>query len=152
MQTKKPFQTYDGGKSGNGTYHNIINHIPPHRVRYLLTAGNCGIHHNIKPAEFHIINDIDPEVIKAWEATGIGLRGDYRFYNIDARNFLRYDIHEKEFARQYKHSFMYLDFPYLFSSRKNQLDMYRLSNSARSAARGIIEFIAHTTPGDQNND
>lgn len=125
MATLQPYTDYPGGKSQTGTYQQIINFIPPHRVRYILFAGNCGIHHNIREAEFHIINDLNPQVIADWEATGLGVRGDYKFSSIDARNFLRYDIYDKEYTRQHRHSFVYLDPPYLYSTRKGQLPIYK---------------------------
>lgn len=121
----KPFQNYFGGKSGSGTYQQIINHIPPHRLRVILFAGNCGIHTNMREAEFHVINDLDTDVVAAWDATGLGVRGDYRLLNMDALTFLRCDIKTPEYERQKKHTFIYLDPPYLMETRKGQLPVYK---------------------------
>lgn len=121
----KPFRNYFGGKSGAGTYQHIINHIPPHRVRYILFAGNCGVHYNLRPAEFHIINDLDSDVMKAWDATGLGVRGDYRLYNKDTIEFLKTDLLEAEYQRQKKHSFIYLDPTYLVETLTGQLPIYK---------------------------
>lgn len=122
---RTPFNGYDGGKSGNGTYHNIINHIPPHRIFMTLTAGNCGILKHIREAEWHVVNDIDPDVMRAWDATGLALQGNYDFYNLPVLEFLNTNLHDLKYWRQREHIFIYLDPPYLFDTRKNQMDMYR---------------------------
>lgn len=119
-----PFQNYFGGKSGAGTFQSIINHIPPHRVFMALFAGNCGIFKNMRRAEWSVINDIDSDVFKAWYETGIWVPGDVRLENKDARDFLRYDIRSAEYSRLLKDTFVYLDPPYLMSTRRGQLDVY----------------------------
>jgi DNA adenine methylase len=122
---KVPYQNYFGGKSGAGTYQKIINHIPPHRVFLTLFAGNCGIFKYIRPAEWSVINDIDPDVMEAWAATGLILQGDIKLSNKDARAFLREDINDLEYYRQKQHLFIYLDPPYLMETRRSQLEIYK---------------------------
>lgn len=62
------YKTYFGGKSGNGTYQTIINHIPPHEVFCSLFLGNCGVARRIRPAKINILNDLDVELIISWES------------------------------------------------------------------------------------
>ena len=145
MQKIVPFQNYFGGKAGPGTYQNIINHIPPHRVFMTLFAGNCGIYKHIRPAEFTIINDIDRDVIAAWDATGIGLRGDVTLLNVDARSFLREDLEKPEYYRQKEHIFIYLDPPYLMGTRRSQIEIYKhgLSIEDHTDLLSIISAMSH---------
>ena len=56
-------KNYNGGKSGNGTYQTIINHIPPHNIYVEPFAGHCGIFRKIRRAPLSILNDIDAQVI-----------------------------------------------------------------------------------------
>lgn len=53
---------YNGGKSGTGTYQQIINHIPPHDIYIEPMAGHCGIYRKIRPAAIAILNDVDKKV------------------------------------------------------------------------------------------
>lgn len=64
----KPFKTYNGGKNGNGTYQQIINHIPPHNIFISAFAGNCGVFNNISRSGISILNDKDPRVTERWKS------------------------------------------------------------------------------------
>lgn len=125
MPVQVPFQNYFGGKSAEGTYQTIINHIPPHRVYMTLFAGNDGILKHIRPAEWSIINDINPDVIAAWTATGIGVMGGYELRCMDALTFLQGEINDLQWYRQREHIFIYLDPPYLSKSLKGQQPVYK---------------------------
>lgn len=120
MINAKAYKNYFGGKSGNGTYQTIINHIPPHDVFYSLFLGNCGITRHIKPAKLNILNDIDPEVIQAWEK--LKLPAYYSLRNENAIDILRSSI-AQNFDTAVK-KFFYLDPPYRLSSRKSQIKVY----------------------------
>jgi site-specific DNA-adenine methylase len=58
-------QTYNGGKSGSGTYQQIINHIPPHNIYIEPFAGHIGIFRKIRRSSISILNDTDPEVFSS---------------------------------------------------------------------------------------
>ncbi len=58
---------YFGGKGGSGTYQQIINLIPPHNTLVIPFLGHCGITRNIKPCQNWYLNDINKDVVKAWE-------------------------------------------------------------------------------------
>lgn len=62
---------YNGGKSGNGTYQQIINHIPPHSIYVAPFAGHDGVFRKIRRAEISILNDKDSRVIEAWKKASI---------------------------------------------------------------------------------
>lgn len=55
---------YDGGKSGEGTYQQIINNIPPHNIYIEAFAGHAGIFRKIRRAPLSILNDIDGKTIE----------------------------------------------------------------------------------------
>lgn len=115
----KGYSSYFGGKSGNGTYQNLINHIPPHDVFYSLFLGHCGVTRHIKPAAMNYLNDLDVRIIQAWNESGLP-GNQYVFTNEPALIIL------KELAgRSPDGKFIYLDPPYRKSSRKSQADVYR---------------------------
>ena len=57
---------YNGGKSGSGTYQQIINHIPPHNIYVEPFVGHGGIFRKIRRAPISVLNDIDVIVIDEW--------------------------------------------------------------------------------------
>lgn len=62
---------YNGGKSGNGTYQQIINHIPPHGIYIAPFAGHDGVFQKIRRADISILNDKDSRVIERWRHASI---------------------------------------------------------------------------------
>jgi site-specific DNA-adenine methylase len=62
---------YNGGKSGNGTYQNIINHIPPHGIYIAPFAGHDGVFQKIRRADISILNDKDQRVIEQWKKASL---------------------------------------------------------------------------------
>lgn len=58
---------YNGGKSGNGTYQQIINHIPPHGIYIAPFAGHDGVFQKIRRSDISILNDKDQRVIETWK-------------------------------------------------------------------------------------
>lgn len=154
QQNTSPYDTYPGGKSGAGVYQTIINHIPPLRVFMSLFAGNCGVFNNLRSPEWSVINDIDYHVINRWEATGLWVNGNVRFTSKDAVEFLRVDLRNSEYTRLLKHTFIYLDPPYLVSTRKGKKALYnreflsledhnRLLDEVLALPREIKVMISH---------
>jgi len=114
---KKPFETYNGGKAGNGTYQQIINHIPKCDVFVDAMVGNGGIFYNLAlPALTHI-NDIDPLVIAKHDVSSC------------ATKIIKSNVDYKSLIVKYSGNtgtvFMYFDPPYLFETRKSQKPIYR---------------------------
>lgn len=114
--------TYNGGKSGNGTYHTLINHTPVHRVFVTLFAGHCGLFQNIKRAELSIINDIDTKIVDRWgKVTNNDARVKIR--NQDAIEALQ----SKQIAGvdlDRPGVFIYLDPPYLPETIRSTRPLY----------------------------
>jgi site-specific DNA-adenine methylase len=144
---KQPFTTYNGGKSGNGTYQTIINNIPKHKVYIEAMAGNGGILFHFKtPAAVIVINDIDRSVIDKYneikETIFPGQK--VKIYNldyyevvrsIDRKNLLANivnpcstcskDNNDYNIEKNNDDLFFYFDPPYLKETRKSQADLYK---------------------------
>ncbi len=107
--------TYPGGK--NSVYQKIINLIPPHRVYIEPFMGSAAIARNKRPAQENYLIDLDPEAIRA---AAIGKNGGTRWEIIcgDALAWLEgYPFKGDEF--------IYLDPPYVMSSRRQHRPLYR---------------------------
>lgn len=141
-QNPVPFETYFGGKSGAGTYQTIINHIPPHRIFMSLFAGNCGIFKNIRRAEYSVINDIDSSVSNAWS----NIHDDILVLQKDAIDFLKTDIFNIEYKKQWKHIFIFLDPPYLMATRKRQNKIYNFEFSEDQHI-ALLDCVLSLPPG-----
>ncbi len=67
----KVYETYFGGKGGDGVYQNIINCIRPHQVFISPFLGHCAVMRFKKPARRSVGIDLDPAVIEVWQNKGI---------------------------------------------------------------------------------
>ena len=127
--------SYNGGKSGAGTYQQIINKIPPHSTFVSLFAGHCGIFRNIRRAPLSILNDNNPRVIQTWEKY-------LPRFNYDVKKqFLQGELFESSerptvllnccdysaIIRELHHNsdtFIFCDPPYPFDTRRSQQKLY----------------------------
>lgn len=109
--------SYPGGK-GN-LYQKLINLIPPHRVYIEAFAGGGAVLRNKRPASCSIAIDTDAsalEVVRSTIATDDG--NTWLFLNLDAIEWLKtYDFQGDEF--------IYVDPPYVMSSRRQHRRLYR---------------------------
>jgi DNA adenine methylase len=129
--------TYNGGKSGSGTYQQIINKIPPHNIYVAPFAGHDGIFRKIRRAPLSILNDIDPGVINEWE-----VYFDTYTDVTDTRDFFQGNLFEKPTKpivilrnNDYKFiidrfkdntdAFIYCDPPYPMHKRISQARLYK---------------------------
>lgn len=130
---EKPFDTYNGGKEGDGTYQKIINLIPLHDMYIEAFIGNGAIYRHKKESQYSIGIDLDASVIEKWkelDLPGINL------INTDAISWLEHfkvlaDILKSQGTRV----FIYIDPPYLMESRKNQKDLYKFELKNRDHNR-----------------
>lgn len=112
--------TYFGGKGSPGTYQTIINHIPPHDYFISLCLGNCAVMRYKKPAQSNFGFDPDPEVIRKWEELKINSLSLYNGSFLDW-DFMFDDLHPIYSSP----TFIYVDPPYLLSSRKDSRNRYK---------------------------
>lgn len=110
---------YPGGKNGGGTYHKIINLIPPHDTYIETHLGSGAIMRYKAPAKKNIGIDLDIKVF----TTGTLLIGsdypaDMDFVLGDCLEFLR-DYH---FVGN---EFIYCDPPYLINTRRSNGKIYK---------------------------
>lgn len=150
MKLEKPFSTYNGGKESDGTYQKIINLMPPHFHYYEPFLGNGAIFRHKKRATLNTINDIDSDVVKEWKPI---VENDVL---ISLRNETAFDILQELHNTDYPSILMYLDPPYLFSTRKNKRNIYkheftevdhiRLLNDVRSLTH--VKILISSYPND----
>lgn len=146
MINVRAYKDYFGGKSGNGTYQTIVNHIPPHRAKYSLYLGNCAVTRKIKEAEFNFLNDIDPVVMSAWG--DLDLPANYTLLNECALQILKH-LHTRNDIEltggvPANERFIHLDPPYLKSTRKSQEDVYRFQVDQKHHEDLLGQVVAMT--------
>lgn len=130
----KPFKNYNGGKHGNGTFQNIINKIPPHKIYCEPFVGNGGVFHNLAKPGITVINDLDSSVVAKYLAINKNLHFVKNTKDLlDIINYYKTGIFILN--TDYKNLvteldkldnvFFYLDPPYLFSTRLAAENKYR---------------------------
>lgn len=138
----RPFETYPGGKGADGVYQTIINQLPPHDVFISGFLGNCAIMRYKRPAELNIGIDLDSSVILAWEKQNNKRLAQpdsvlHRSHQLDLFHADFFDYAEK-FLKPYDYpeTLVYLDPPYLKSTRKEKdADLYEHELTRRDHER-----------------
>lgn len=124
--------SYFGGKGG--CFRHLVNQVPPHDTLYVPFAGHCAIARNIRPPQTIFLNDMDPAVIRWWrrhlDVTTPNSASEYsegscqfKITNrcgIECLEDLSRDARRDAAGRGMKRSFIYLDPPYLRSTRKSE--------------------------------
>lgn len=132
---KLDINNYPGAKNGSGTYQNIINRIPPHDTYIEPFVGSGAIFKNKRLSEFSFISDKNKDVIDQlvmsdffndYEYWSHSIQNKYSFKNGDKMVYADVLDYRQilDMTRLYKKRFIYLDPPYLKSSRKSQVDIY----------------------------
>lgn len=107
--------TYPGGKNGSGVYQALINLMPPHRVYVECFLGHGAVMRLKKPADESIGIDSDPAVLDMWHGDEVP---NFRLLDYDAIDFLNS-------VNLSNDSLLYLDPPYLMSTRSCKRPIYR---------------------------
>jgi DNA adenine methylase len=129
---KKPFITYNGGKAGNGTYQNIINHIPKCDLFIDAMVGNGGIFFNLNLPCFTVINDYDRSVIDKYNYVG---HSNIISENLDVLDLIdKYDYTDKLKC-------IYIDPPYLMETRKSKRALYQYEWSENQHVQLLAKAI-----------
>jgi site-specific DNA-adenine methylase len=144
-------KSYNGGKSGSGTYQQIINHIPPHSIYVAPFAGHDGIFRNIRRATISILNDIDIDIANWWKAQKIKnciMVEDFMQGNLFERptrpvviirnNDYAYIL--KKFGNN-PDAFIYCDPPYPMETRKDKRRIYKYDWKYQTHHEHFLELI-----------
>lgn len=147
--------TYNGGKSGSGTYQQIINLIPPHSIYVAPFAGHDGVFRKIRRAPVSVLNDIDARIIEAW--------GRYHIPGCDVvQNFMQGNLFEKPLRpvvilsvndysvildRFYDNpeAFIFCDPPYPMDKRRSQQRLYNFDWEGPEYHIRFLERIRNIT-------
>lgn len=112
----KSLENYTGNKKIPGVYQKIINHIPKHAVYMELFAGSAAIYSLLTVvAGTVILNDINPEVQQLLTK---------KFPGVTVTNDCTVRILQTNEAVHSKDTFIFLDPPYLHSTRPNRTELY----------------------------
>lgn len=123
-------ESYFGGKGG--CFRHLINQIPPHDTLYIPFAGHCAIARNIKPPRTIFLNDLDKAVTSWWrrylEVMTPDSASEYSACQfkitsrcgIECLEDLGRDARRDAAGRGMSRSFIYLDPPYLHTTRKSE--------------------------------
>jgi site-specific DNA-adenine methylase len=107
-------KSYFGGKNGNGTFQNIINIIPPHSLYIEPFGGSGAIIRKKKPSLCDILTDISQSVITDYHSSSLYHSGVMDAFDL-LQNISYVDLTD---------CFIYLDPPYLHSTRKQTATLY----------------------------
>lgn len=131
--------TYPGGKGGSGVAQKIINQMPPHDVYIEAFLGGGSVMDAKRPAVVNIGIDADIDVIEARKGhTIIALCGDAVSLLPDLVS---------EYKRKYKSILVYMDPPYLGSTRASSRAIYKHEMTSEEDHSALLA-IAKSLPCD----
>lgn len=132
---KLDINNYPGAKNGSDTYQNIINRIPPHDTYIEPLVGSGAIFFNKNLAQFSFLSDLNKDVI--WQLANSDFFDECTNWTHNNENqftFIQNDLmvcldhidyrSTIDRTRLYKNRFIYLDPPYLKSTRKSDANIY----------------------------
>lgn len=126
--------TYPGGKNGAGVYQTIINQMPPHRVYIEAFLGSGAVMRYKRPAEQSIGIDADGDVISSWRGNNLVAPPNLTLLQADALEWL---TAANSLSGD---TLIYLDPPYLLSTRRQHRPIYRYELSDADHVR-LLEII-----------
>ncbi len=150
---------YPGGKGTEGVYQQIINQIPPHINYYELFFGGGGVFAHKLPAQRTVLLDKDPAVVKMWKLykktiDDTAILGERIPAAALVGNGERFEpfppgtLVKKGEAISYMLShkwkptdFIYLDPPYLFSTRKSKDPIYNYEFGTEEEHTELLKVI-----------
>lgn len=112
---------YDGGKNGSGTYQQIINVMPPHKIYIEGFLGSGAIMRRKRAAATNIGYDMDPKVIGSFKDAS-----RYIIKRMDTIEFLKTSVDLINLLHDAGIKILiYLDPPYPKFTRLDQNDLYK---------------------------
>lgn len=127
--------TYYGGKNASGSYQRIISEIPLHDVYIEPFLGSGAVFRNKRPAEKSFLLDLDFSILQGFsDWTGFSIPESSFFINADALEFLRHYPYAGS-------EFVYLDPPYLFSSRSDPRPVYKYELGTDKEHKFLLDIV-----------
>jgi site-specific DNA-adenine methylase len=127
---------YIGGKNGSGSYQQIISEIPIHDVYIEPFLGSGAVFRNKRPSKKSFLLDLDFSILQGFSSwTGFTMPPGSFLLNADALEFLRYYNYVGS-------EFIYLDPPYLFSSRLDQRPIYDFEAGDSKFHKFLLDIIS----------
>lgn len=142
VKMNKPFQNYNGGKEGDGSYQKIISIMPPHDIYIEGCLGNGAIFRHKKPAAMANIGiDLDTSVISEW----IKLQNlSITLINTDVISWLEnFRVPATIFKKSGTRVLIYLDPPYPKDCRKSEKDLYNHEMNIQDHTK-LLAVAVHT--------
>jgi len=115
--------SYDGGKGQAGVFQRIINQMPPHDLYIEGCLGAGAVMRAKRPAICSIGVELDTEVLTAWRGDEVS---NLVLINADIVHWLQ---ERQEMMKPT--TLVYLDPPYLMSTRRSQRNLYRCEMTDR---------------------
>lgn len=130
---------YSGGKGGAGVYQTIINMMPRHEVYIEPFAGGANIMERKRPARSNIAIDVDANQVASLTDAYSG-DGRFQILHVNALKFLA----------EYKwcgNEVVYLDPPYLFSTRKSDKPLYKHEFGQNDQHHQLLDLLLEIQSG-----
>lgn len=128
-------KNYPGNKNFAIAYQNIINLIPPHKTYYEIFAGSAGVYRHKRLAQLSILNDLNPEVCSL-----LSIEYSSRS-SIDITNSTSVEL-LSSIGSGSVDNFIYMDPPYLHSTRPNSTQLYGKFEMSESDHIQLLSSIA----------
>lgn len=126
---------YPGGKNGAGVYQTIINQMPPHDIYVEGFLGGGAVMNMKRKAQNNIGVDVDRQVIQMWNAR----EPRSPFMHFYEMSFI--DWQTTCFYWVTPETLIYLDPPYLFSTRKSKGPLYRCEFGEEEQHYELLKLI-----------
>ncbi len=128
---------YNGGKNAHGTYQQIINLIPPHKIYIEPFVGSGAIFRNKLPAVLTVLNDKDPKMFKYWTKQK---PPKSEIYNLEALDVLNLNSSNDQM-------FIYCDPPYLYETRSCQKKLFTHDAGEKEYHVKLLNTLLSFEPG-----
>jgi site-specific DNA-adenine methylase len=127
---------YYGGKNNSGSYQHIISEIPLHDVYIEPFLGSGAVFRNKIPSRLSFLLDMDFSILQGFSSwTGFTMPAGTYCINANALEFLRYYPYTGQ-------EFVYLDPPYLYSSRSKKSPVYSFEMGDDKSHKFLLDIIS----------
>jgi DNA adenine methylase len=139
--TKSAFKSYPGGKNGAGVYKNLISLMPPHDTYVEAFLGSGAVMRHKRPASCSIAIERDEDVLSRWSGQEVPnltlMLGDA----ITILRGWRFTLPVRTDRETMRRTLLYLDPPYLLSTRRQHRPIYRYDFASEAEHRELLEVL-----------